>query len=113
MKQARLRPGVGLDFQRGVVLPGNAQPGWKPHDAARAVAAALLAGGFVLYRVPAIARLAAFRVQRQSAELALARRDHPELPVLDDRRDPVAGQIDRRRLLRTRRRRATAAAAPL
>ena len=52
-------------LQRIVVLPGDVQTAGKPHDVGGAVGAALLAGGFVLRRIPGIADAPAFGVQRQ------------------------------------------------
>src|SRR5688572_5267157 len=113
-KQSRLRAGVCLHLQRRIVLPRDAQATGQTHDAARTVGAALLPCCFILRGIPAFSELAAFGAERNRVEDALVRRHHPVLPVLDDRRDPVAGEIDRCGLTRRWRRTtgpATAAAA--
>ncbi len=113
-KQPRLRARIGLHFQRRIVLPRDAQAPGQTHDAAGTVGATLLAGGFILRRIPALPHLPAFRGQRHRVEDALRGRDHPVLPVLDDWRHPVPSEIDWRCLLRADGRTAgTAAAAAL
>src|SRR5687768_4627080 len=52
MQQPRLRPGVELELQRLVVLPGNPYASRLTHDAANAKRPALVAGGVVGSEVP-------------------------------------------------------------
>src|SRR4029078_11009648 len=66
-------------------------------------------GRFVLCWIPALADLAAFCVERYRIQDPFRWRPHPVLPILDYGRDPIAGQIYRRRL--TGRLRWTAGAA--
>src|SRR5688572_1120710 len=110
-KQSGLRASVRLDLQRRVVLPGDPQAPGQAHDAAGAVGTALLSCGFVLRGIPALSHLAPLGVQRDRVDHALGRRDHAVLPVFDDRRYPVASEVDRRRLSRRGRRTASPAAA--
>src|SRR5437016_2058373 len=52
MKETRLRPGVGFNFQRFLVLPGNVQACRHAHHTYRTVTFALLAGCLVFRRIP-------------------------------------------------------------
>ena len=60
-QRPRLRPGIGLDFQRPIVLPGDVQPAWHAHDAGGAIGFAGLARRFVLRGIPTVSDLTAGR----------------------------------------------------
>ena len=94
MQQARLRSGIRFDLERVVVLPGDVQARGYAHQTSRAVSLALIAGGFVLGRIPFLSDLLACWIQGHSREIALGRRDHAEAPVFADDGNPVAGEID-------------------
>jgi hypothetical protein len=89
---AGLLTGVGLDLQRLIVFPRDAQAAGHAHQSGSTVglARAILGG------VPLVGGLDGGRRERQAGVVALRRRDHPPLPVLADHRHPVAGQIHRR-----------------
>ena len=91
MQQPGLLPGVELDLQRVVVLPGDVQPAGLPHDAADAVRLALIARRVVLGQVPGVGDSAAFGGERHAGVVALRRRHHAEAPVFGDERHPIAG----------------------
>src|SRR5262249_23706312 len=59
----RLHTGIGFQFQRLVILPGNMQPCRNSHDVRGAIAFALLAGGLVLRRIPAVGNAPGFLVK--------------------------------------------------
>src|ERR1051326_1588047 len=64
------------------------------HNRSRAVGFALVAGGFIFRRIPAVRDPPSFGGEGHRGVVALGRRDHPELPVFTDDRYPVTGQID-------------------
>jgi hypothetical protein len=66
VKDARLLTGIRLHLQRLIILPGNVEPPWNPHDSGRAICFALQFGSLVLCRVPGIRNATAFRIQRYS-----------------------------------------------
>src|SRR5438093_3345704 len=107
-QQTGLLAGVCFDLQRVVVLPGDVDAPWHAHDVGRAVCPALIAARRVLRRIPRVDHLAALVVQRHTREITFRRRDHPIAPIFRDHRDPVAGEIDRRRGPGVRRRRGRA-----
>ena len=47
MEEARLRSGIRIDAERGVVFPGNVQASRHAHDICGAVRTALLTGRFI------------------------------------------------------------------
>ena len=109
---ARLRAGVRFDDERRVVLPEDVEASGQMHQPAGAICAALLGRCFVLRRIPGVGRAAPFGVDRHIEHVALRRRHHAPPPVVGDERHPVAGEIDRRRQARNRRRSLRRAAAP-
>src|SRR5438132_4057272 len=111
MKQPGLRSRVGLDFERGVVIPGDMQTSGQSHDIGGAISAALLAGRFILGRIERIADAASFSIQGQGFVNTFFRRDHSKLPVFGDHGYPVAGEVDRRAPPRVGRSATTAAPA--
>ena len=100
----RLRPGVGVDPQRGVVLPRHVQPPRHAHDGGASERLALIAGRFVRRGIPPGGHLPPLRRQRHAGVIALRRSHHAKAPVFADEGDPISGEIDRRRGLRRRRR---------
>ena len=97
MQQARLRARVEIHLQRVVVLPGDVQPPGLTHDAADAECLALQARGIVLCEIPGVGRTRAGLIQRHAFVVALLRSLDAMAPVFADDRNPVAGEIDRRR----------------
>ena len=96
VQQSRLRAGVGFQFQRVGILPGDVHSRRHAHQPAGAVRlAASVHGGR-----PGIGDLPPLIVQWNAGVVALGRRHHPPSPLFVDDRDPVAGQIDRRGGLR-------------
>ena len=95
-----MHSGVGFNLQRRVIRPRDVQPPGHAHDVWGAVGFALLSGGFVLCRIPRLGDLLSIGVQRNVGIVALWRSDHSKAPVFGDDRNPVAGHIDRRRILR-------------
>ena len=96
-EQPRLLSRVGVQPQGVVVLPGDVHAQGHAHDGGRAVRPAQQARGFVPGRVPGLADLASFGIHRHAGEIAPERRHHPPAPILGDDRDPVAGEVHRRR----------------
>src|SRR5262245_15835865 len=88
--------GVGLELQRAVVLPRDANACGDTHDRRSAERPALIARRIVGGKVPAIGYLAALGVERHARIIALRRCHHPPSPVLGDDRDPLTGEVDRR-----------------
>ena len=138
MEQASLGPGVRLNLERVVVLPGDVEMCRLSHHTRRAVRFALVSFGFVLHRIPLHSRLGAFclvrntaaqrwvrtqpicsgtwtadRSGRPDAEVALWHAQHSQPVVFCDHCGPVPGQIDGGRRLRCWRRSAAAPAPPL
>src|SRR5262249_14995002 len=62
VEQPRLRSSIGFQLQSLVILPGNMQPCRNSHDVRGAIAFALLAGGLVLRRIPAVGNAPGFLV---------------------------------------------------
>ena len=81
LQPPRLLPGVGLDLQRRVVGPGDAHPARHAHDYRGAERLARVRR-LLLRRVPGVRHPAPFVVERQTGDVALARRDHSPVPVL-------------------------------
>src|SRR6202021_2989257 len=94
VQETCLRSGIRFDLERVVVLPSDVQARGYAHQTSRAVCLALIAGGFVLGRIPFLGDLLACWIQRHSRDIALGRRDHAEAPVFADDGTPVAGQLD-------------------
>ena len=95
MQQSRLRAGVELELQRGVVLPGDVHAPGHPHDVADPVRFARQAARLVLGQVPCVGDASALVVDRHAGVIALGRRQHSPAPVFGDERYPVTGDIDR------------------
>ena len=70
----------------------------------RAIGFAFIARGLILCRIPRFCEFLAFRSQRNRLKVALGSRGHPVTPILRDKRNPVPGQIYRRRYSRWLRR---------
>src|SRR5580704_7287849 len=81
------------------------------HDSGGAVSSALFSCGFVLRGIPGFPNLSGCRIQRYARKIAFDRSHHAPAPVFCHYRDPVAGEIDRRRLFGCLRRTPAPAAA--
>ena len=71
MQQPGLGALVRVDLEGVIVRPGDVQPPWNAQEGRRAIGPALFARGFVLGRIPGIARGAACGGQRDAGEIAL------------------------------------------
>src|SRR6202034_2745600 len=98
-------------LERTVVLPRNMDTAGHAHDSGGAVSSALFSGRFVLRGIPGVADLSGRGIQRHTGKIALDRSHHAPAPVFGYYRDPVTGEIDRRRLFRGFRWAAATAAA--
>src|SRR5687768_14574719 len=88
-EDARLRARVSVDLHRPIVLPGDVQAAGHAHDVRRAVAAALLTGGFIPGRIPRVGDRARGGIQRNARVVPLRRDYHAEPPVPRDDSGPV------------------------
>src|SRR5512146_1842998 len=89
LEQSRLLTGVGIDAQGVVAFPLDAQAPRHAHDICSAVRTALLTIGGILLWIPGVTDAPPFRIEGQTVEYALVRREHAELPVLRHHRNPV------------------------
>ena len=104
LQDTRLRAVVGFDQEGRVIAPRDTQPGRRPHQRRCSVGAALLTCRGVLRRIPRVGRVLRLLSERDTEIVAFRGRDHPPAPILADHRDPVAGEIERRRRARGLRR---------
>src|SRR5438093_12611030 len=119
MEDARLRPEIGFELLRALVLPGDMQMSRLAHDSNRAVGFTQITFGFISRRFPTHGRLSPFDLVRDIAligrirpgaygrttwisysaigtrsEISFQSREHALMPVFCDHGRPVAGKIN-------------------
>ena len=104
LQDSRLGAVVSFGQEGRVIAPRDTQTGRRPHQRRCSVGAALLTCRGILRRIPCVGRVLRLLSERDTEIVAFRGRDHPPAPVLADHRDPVAGEIERRRRARGLRR---------
>src|SRR5947208_8374406 len=96
MEKTSLISSLQFHFQSRIVLPANPHASRLPHNTDGTITLALLAGRFVLRRIPGIGDTAALRVDGDAVEVTFARSHHAGGPVFGDHRNPSPCEIDGR-----------------